>query len=121
MKNPKVEYWKEGRFFIIDENTGEIIDDAQGYGYKDKQKATKAMWWKFNGGKEKKDGEKKLFDAWVKIETNKLIFNEIINLIEINFKEIALKEVTINEIVKEIETQKNIKLPKFVINNLLKN
>ena len=39
----------------VDEITGEIVDDAQGYGYKDKQKATKAMWWKFNGGKEKKN------------------------------------------------------------------
>ena len=54
MKNLKVEYWKEGRYVIIDENSGEIVDDAQGYGYKDKQKATKAMWWKFSGGKEKK-------------------------------------------------------------------
>ena len=38
MKNPKVEYWKEGRYVIVDEDSGKIIDDAQGYGYKDKQK-----------------------------------------------------------------------------------
>jgi hypothetical protein len=114
-----VEYWKEGRYVIIDENSGEIIDDAQGYGYKDKQKATKAMWWKFNGGKEKKDNEKKLFNTWIKTETNKIIFNEINNSIEDNFKEIALKEVSVAEIVKEIENQNNIKLPKFVVNNLL--
>ena len=33
-------------------------------------------------------------------------------------KEIALKEVTINEIIKEIENEKNITIPKFVVNNL---
>ena len=54
MKNLKVEYWKEGRYVIIDENSGEIVDDAQGYGYKDKEKGTKGMWWKFSGKKEKK-------------------------------------------------------------------
>ena len=113
MKNLKVEYWKEGRYIIIDENSGEIVDDAQGYGYKDKQKATKAMWWKFSGGKEKKDDEKKLFNAWIKIEINKNILNEINNTIEDNFKEIALKEVTINEIIKEIENDKNITIPKY--------
>lgn len=118
MKNLKVEYWKEGRYAIIDENSGEIVDDAQGYGYKDKQKATKAMWWKFSGGKEKKDDEKKLFNAWIKIEINKNIFNEINNTIEDNFKEIALKELTISEIIKEIENEKNITIPKFVVNNL---
>lgn len=67
---------------------------------------------------EKKDDEKKLFNAWIKIEINKKIFNEINNTIEDNFKEIALKEVTINEIIKEIENEKNITIPKFVVNNL---
>ena len=118
MENLKVKYWKDGRYIIINENSGEIVDDAQGYGYKDKQKATKAMWWKFNGGKEKKDAEKKLFNAWIKIETNKNIFDEINRIIEDNIKEIALKELSINEIIKEVENEKNITLPKFVVNNL---
>jgi len=42
-KKLKAEYWKDGRFVIIDEDSGEIVDDAQGYGYKDKQKAIKAI------------------------------------------------------------------------------
>lgn len=118
MKNLKVEYWKEGRYCIVDENNGVIVDDAQGYGYKDKQKAIKAMWWKFNGGKNKKNNDKKLLKDWLKIESNKLIFNEINNIIEINIKEIALKELTIKEIIQQIETDYNISLPKFVIDNL---
>ena len=114
----KVEYWKEGRYVIIDEITGEILDDAQGYGYKDKQKATKAMWWKFKGGKEKIDNEKKLFKDWVKTDINKKIFKEINDTIEYSFKEIALGETTLDEIIKEIENRENILIPKFVIRNI---
>ena len=40
----------EVRYVIVDGN-GKIVDDAQGYGYKTRQKAAKAMWWKFKGGK----------------------------------------------------------------------
>ena len=39
------------RYIIVDETTGEIIDDAQGYGYKTKQKAHSAYNYKFNGVK----------------------------------------------------------------------
>ena len=42
----------ETRFIIIDED-GVIVDDAQGYGYKTASKAHKAAWYKFNGGKKK--------------------------------------------------------------------
>ena len=118
MKKPIVKYWKDGRYIIIDENSGEILDDAQGYGYKDTQKAHKAMWWKFGGGKEKRIGGKNLFNIWIKDETNKKIFSEINGIIENNFKEIALKEVSIGEVIKEVENQYGIKLPKFVIDSL---
>ena len=43
------------RFIIVDPDTGEVLDDAQGYGYKNAQKAEKAAWYKFKGGKEKLD------------------------------------------------------------------
>ena len=33
----------EARFVIIDVNTGEIIDDAQGYGYKSKKRAYRSF------------------------------------------------------------------------------
>jgi len=117
-KKLKADYWKEGRYVIVDENTGEIVDDAQGYGYKDKQRAVKAMWWKFNGGKEKKNNDKISFNRWIKIDNNKEIFNKLSNIIEDNLKEIARKEITINEITKEIENEYSIIIPKFVTNNL---
>lgn len=117
-RNLKIEYWKNGRYIIVDEDSGEIVDDAQGYGYKDKQRAFKAMWWKYNKGKEKKDNEKKLFNDWIKIETNKEILNKINNVIVINFKEIARNETTILEIIKEFEKEYSIELPKFVKNKL---
>ncbi len=48
---------EESRYRIEDDD-GKVIDDAQGYGYKTYQKAIKAMWHKFQGGREKlKDPE----------------------------------------------------------------
>ena len=46
---------KPGRFVIVDKETGEVVDDAQGWGYKDKNKAYKAAWYKFGKGKAKVD------------------------------------------------------------------
>lgn len=40
-----VEY--ETRWKVTDKN-GKVVDDAQGYGYKTKQKAIKAMWYRQN-------------------------------------------------------------------------
>ncbi|MCQ2414567.1 MAG: hypothetical protein MJ063_00745 [Lachnospiraceae bacterium] len=36
----------EKRYIIIDEETGEVLDDAQGYGFKTFQKAIKCWGWK---------------------------------------------------------------------------
>lgn len=34
------------RYYVIDEETGQILDDAQGYGYKSYENARKAYWYK---------------------------------------------------------------------------
>lgn len=39
----------ETRYAIADDD-GNVIDDAQGYGYKTPKSAAKAMWWKFKDG-----------------------------------------------------------------------
>ena len=39
VENEKLSKHGEPRFIIINNNTGEIIDDAQGYGYKSVKKA----------------------------------------------------------------------------------
>ena len=49
----------DGRFIIVDAFTREVLDDAQGYGYKTKKKATNAGWYKFKGGKAKHDAAKR--------------------------------------------------------------
>ena len=36
----------EKRYCVVDANTGEILDDAQGYGYRTQQKAYAAYGWK---------------------------------------------------------------------------
>lgn len=46
---------RPGRFEIVDKESGEIIDNANGYGYKTKTNAYKAGWFKFGGGKKKID------------------------------------------------------------------
>ena len=44
-----VEFCKDKkRYIIINSNTGEIVDDAQGYGFKTKQGAYKALYYKLN-------------------------------------------------------------------------
>lgn len=45
------------RYILVDEATGEIVDDAQGYGYKDARKAYSAFYYKHRD--KTKDGEKR--------------------------------------------------------------
>lgn len=45
------------RFVILDKSTGEIIDDAQGYGYKSQQKARAAFLYKNEDPKKKAEKE----------------------------------------------------------------
>lgn len=99
---------KDDRFVITDKDNN-IIDDAQGYGYKSKEKAAKALWWKFKGGKDTTADNERKFQTWLKSsEENQLIYNSFINLIEINFKEIAIGETKIDELFNIIETEMNI-------------
>jgi uncharacterized protein YegP (UPF0339 family) len=54
-----VERREDGRYVIANAETHEVVDTAQGYGYKTRQNAEKAAWYKFKGGKGKKDAEKR--------------------------------------------------------------
>lgn len=109
----KIVSFKQGRFAIANDD-GEIIDDAQGYGYKDRQKASKAMWYKFKGGRKKIDLQKKSLNSWRKKEDNNKIFNKINKLIESYYKEIYRGETKIQEIFEEIEKEFEMELPDFV-------
>ena len=96
--------------FAIADDSGKIVDNAQGYGYKTKKSASKAMWYRFGGGRQKmksiSDRSKHFFKQNPKIK-------EFINdLYEINFKEIARGEVSSGDILSCVNSEFNIKMPK---------
>lgn len=74
---------RPGRFEIVDKETGEIIDNANGYGYKTKTNAYKAGWFKFGGGKKKVDDavawwrmpEHREFSEWL-LDTRSFLIDE---------------------------------------------
>ena len=99
----------ETRFAIADDD-GKIIDDAQGYGYKTSQKAHKAMWYKFQNGKQKikdKTNNKKAF--FKKYPGLEKFLN---NIIENNFKEMARGEITDIDILNDIKKEFGVDMPK---------
>ena len=68
VESPTLSQYCEPRYVIIDEDTGEILDDAQGYGYKSKQKAHAA--WAYLHRDKSQDNAKrekaKLIKKWLK-------------------------------------------------------
>jgi len=107
------EFNSENRFVIINEETGEILDDAQGYGYKTEQSAHKASWFRYGGGETKINTEKSETKQFFK--NNPEIKNFIINLYDNNFKEICAGLNATEEILKSIKQEFNVELPKFYI------
>jgi hypothetical protein len=55
----KVVRREDGRYVITNAQTHAVIDNANGYGYTTGQNAEKAAWYKFKGGKGKKEAEKR--------------------------------------------------------------
>jgi hypothetical protein len=103
------EGYEETRFAIADDN-GKIIDDAQGYGYTTEQKAHKAAWYKFEGGKQKKEAEENKRRCFFKKHHG--LEQYIYNIFENNFKEIARGEVTDQDILDDIKKKFDIDMPK---------
>ena len=101
------------RYVIIEKETGKLLDDAQGYGYKTSQGAHKAGWYKYQRGKEKLTSEKS--DAkkfWKQHRDIQKVFGESL---ECWVKEIARGEITEAEIVSDIEKRFGIEIPKSAI------
>ena len=61
------------RYIIVDEDTGEILDDAQGYGFRTKQGAYKAYY--YNQNKEKLIEESLIIVDWW--NEHKSLYNKI--------------------------------------------
>ena len=57
IKSKSLSTYRQERFIIVDLDTGEIVDDAQGYGYKTVQGAYAA--WSYKNRDKSKDAEKK--------------------------------------------------------------
>lgn len=94
--------------YAIADDTGKIVDDAQGYGYSTKQKANKALWWKFNNGQHICDIN---VNWWKK---HKQLWLDINDFLMTWQKEICLGEFTdeeINEWCKTHASELNIDLP----------
>lgn len=58
VRSPCLSKLGDDRYVIVDAETGEIIDDAQGYGYKSPQKAHASWSYKANKGKRKSEAKK---------------------------------------------------------------
>ena len=107
MKVVEVKKGYEVRYAIADDN-GKIVDDAQGYGYTTKQKAMKAMWWKFKNGKQEADAKV----AWWK--KHKELWHSIQEDLEHWWKEICTGEFTnddIDAMCKKKAAEMQIDLP----------
>jgi hypothetical protein len=94
------------RFVIVDKD-GKIVDDAQGWGYKTRDSAAKALWYKLKGGKEKIDSVKLAAQKfWY---TNREVAKYLNNLFEMNFKELSRGESTTEELLEEVCKKYSIK------------
>ena len=76
----------ETRWIIVDKDNN-LLDNANGYGYKTKRNAYKAGWYKFQGGR----GKINKIESWWK--GNKAFSKRLNNLCEYWCKEIARGEV----------------------------
>ena len=112
--------FKEYRFAIADKD-GKILDDAQGWGYKTRQKAYLALNYKFLGGREKGVKAKQDYKMWLKQdEKHREIIKRFNDLMESYFKEIARNERTVKDVWDEIVGEFGIEVPSYVKTESLK-
>lgn len=104
------------RYCIVDKNDN-IIDNAQGYGYKSKQKAYAAMNWLFFGGKEKKQLKDKQYNEWLnENELHQKIIDDFEDITLAFFKDIYYMDNPYEAIWEELELKYSIVIPEFVRN-----
>jgi hypothetical protein len=113
----KIVPYKDGRFAIVDIETGEMMDDARGYGYKTFQNANRAAWYKFKSGKVKITSTKLDYKKWLKEHDG--IQDDVNELFEIYFKEIASGEMDANDIITKLENSWKMEIPNKFGNLLL--
>jgi hypothetical protein len=102
-KNHNEEPWNrpEERFVIIDKDTGEILDDAQGYGYKTYTNAKKVLWYRFEGGKQKTSSLKSEANKFWKLNSKIKMF--ALDFYSYNVKELSRNEITEKDLVASVK------------------
>ena len=106
--------WEEDRYIIVEKETGKVIDDAQGYGYKSFQSAKKAMWYRFDGGEKKINAAKS--EATKFWKDHPKVRSLVEDFYDCNVKQICLGEVSEEDLIKEVKEKFNIKLDKKYLN-----
>ena len=111
------EFGAETRYVIIDSDTGEIFDDAQGYGYKTAQKAYAAFCWKKKTPEEHAEIEQKKQSVreWCKKHKSVVTDIEMIMFDSIKNGE----QYTLQEIEEVVPENLRSEMP-FTIRELLK-
>ena len=111
------EFTTETRYVIINSDTGEIFDDAQGYGYKTPQKAYAAFSWKKKSPEEHIEQElkKKEVQEWCKKYES--VVRKIEDIIFISIKERV--PYNIQEILEVIPEEAKAEMT-FTVSELLK-
>lgn len=120
IKSEKLSSDFDNRFIIIDIHTGEILDDAQEFGYKTKQKAYSAFCYKKNNNKsdiKKKKILEKTIEKWLNknIDFKDDIEYWMFQIIAKGCTDVVLNETTINDLLKS----HNIELKSFSVKQLL--
>ena len=105
-KSAKLSKHYEPRYIIVDEETGEILDDANGYGYKTKQAAHKGWAYKSKPKKEKDKINKQhlIIMSWMK--ENKKVVSGLEDLYFYAFKDGV--EVTNKDVEEVIGNMTNL-------------
>lgn len=110
----------DNRFIIINIHTGEILDDAQGYGYKTIEKAYAAFYYKKNNTKSDAKRKKKLkiaIENW--LDKNEDFKDDIeywvFQIVVKGCTDVVLNEETVNDLLKK----HNVQLKSFSVKQLL--
>jgi DNA primase catalytic subunit len=105
-----------GQRFVIAKDTGKVVDDAHGWGYKTEEKANRAMWYLFGGGKQKMEVREKVKREFFAEHKG---LNEFLREIWVdNCKWILLGEFTDEDIIDEVREKFGIELPKEYVEGL---
>lgn len=121
IRSDKLSSLYDNRFVVIDVNTGEVLDNAQGYGYKTKQKAFAAFCYKRDHGEsdiKKKKAIKNTIKKWLEKH------QDFSDLLDMYFLEIAKGEYGEGfkfdeQFLKDVLRKNEIELKSFSVKQLL--